>query len=310
MHQRLKSNTQSLHLILDKIKRYYSITQNKSNYPAPTARRPISISEETVTELTDKMLKVNKEIKSFVTYLSNNKERFTKQKKSVLSPESRKDIISQTLNDLSSELYNYLVLIEKNFSKNESTDPVQQAIINKITNIANNFESALGSLSDNIFSLKLTSSAFSLARHADRLSIQYEKKYEDSYHRNGKFSLGILYAIKKRFRTSTRAEEINFLSNKISLNPACNDLERHNAFLVVINKIDSCKAKNSILRDLLETGRYCSFIPEHEHIPPFERLDRFCLKHHIKVPGSLSLYINNQRESPEETRFLINHDVK
>ena len=309
MPQYLQCDTKKLRLILDKIKRYYSITQNELKCSSSISRKYRHISEETVAELKRKMLEVSKEIKLFVKYLSDNKERYTKQKKSVLSRESRKDIVSGKLNDFSSDLYKNLVLVETSFSKNESTAPVQLTIINKITDIADEFESALGRLSDDIFSLKIASSAFSLSRHSELLSVKYERNYENCYNRNRLFSLGILYAIKMYFRTSTRAEEIDFLSNKLSLHPSCNDVVRHNAFLVVIQKIDDCKAKNSILRDLLETGRYCSVIPEHEHIPPCEMLDNFCSKHHIKIPGSLSVYINNQRDSLEETRFLIDHSV-
>ena len=306
MHQHPQSVTNTLTLLLNKIKRYYSITQKKFNYPPTLSRRHISLSEETVNELSGKILRVNEEIKSFIKSLSDKRDIYTKQRNAVLSKNSRSDIISQALTMLSSDLYNDLVLVSKCFCGNELNDPIWLNAMGKINKIANDFELALGRLSDDIFSLKIKSSAFSLTRLADLLSMKYERNYEDRYNRNGFFSLGILYTIKKYLRTSTRAEEIDFLSNKISLHPSCNDIIRYNAFLVVIHKIDDCNPKNSILRDILMTGQCCAFLPEHEHIPPYEMLDSFCSKHHIKKPNSLLSYMNNKRDSPEENRFLIN----
>lgn len=297
MPQENESGFALLQATLHKIQRYYAIVQSSSK------REPVLLEERfepemLLIDLTTKMEAVEQAIQQFLTFVSNNPSCYKRPRKGALNQHNKTYPQWERLNYLASGLYDDLVLASQNGDKRDTVDEIHR--------IAMEFEERLGYLSDQLYSLNASSSAFSLARFADGLADAYEAAYEKRYNRYGCFSFGMLYALKKRVRTSTRLEEIEFLSTHISSHPACNDRIRFDSFFVMTQAIDECKAKNSILRDLLINAQYCCVLPESQDIPSYQVLSDFCSKHLIKIPTPLSFYINHQMEIPEENRLLMN----
>lgn len=289
--------------ILNQIKRYYSITQKYVEMPV--IRKHILISGEITSAARAKLDTFEYEKEKHIRYINaNNADKFYSSPLSRQSPNTLEKKIA-FLTYCASDLYQYLNIIHQELIKSPLYLDDTREIVNSLLATTQAFEGTLGQLSDYMLSKKVASPAFSLIRHTERLPLLYQQNYEKNYNRNSFFSFGLLYAIKVYCRTSSRIEDIEFLSKKLSPHPLCNDEMRLTAFAVLIRRIADANANGSVLRQLLQKGLDCSMSHVNHYETIFEKINDFCHENHIFLPENLQCYINKKLQNLENTNMLI-----
>lgn len=289
--------------ILNQIKRYYSITQKYVEMSA--VRRHISISTEIVSEATAKLNAFEHEKRKYIRYINaNNADKNYSSQPHRPSPQTLEKNTA-SLAQCASDLYQHLNQVHRELIKPSLNSYDIREIVNSVLATTQAFELTLGQLSDYILSKEVVSPAFSLVRHTERLPLLYQQSYEKNYNRNSFFSLGLLYAFKVYCRTSSRIEDIDFLSKKLSLHPLCDDEMRLTAFAVLIRRIADANAQGSILKQLLKKGLDCSTSHVKHYESIFETVNDFCHRNHMFLPENLQCYINKKLQNAVDTGLLI-----
>lgn len=300
MHQDLDS----ILSILNQIKHYYSITQKfVEMHPI---RRRISISKEIISEATDKLNTFECEKQQYIIHINASMERSNYSSRLYRPSHQVLENNIAPLAQCASDLYQYLIKVHTELNKSalDNNDDFKE-IVSSVLTTTQTFDLTLGQLSDYMLNKGAISPAFSLARHTERLPFLYQESYEKTYNRYGFFSFGLLYAFKLCCRTSSRIDDINFLSQKLSTHPLCDDQMRFTAFSVLIRRITDAYARGSLLKAILQKGLDCSMATINDYDEIFVTLNDFCHKNHIFFPDDLQCYINKRLQTSESISLII-----
>jgi hypothetical protein len=278
--------------ILSKIRRYYGITQIRPPQLLSSLNRNSLFDNHMLDDLHTKLFNFKK--KSHETFLKIN------ALTSCLPYVSEEALI-----DSAYVLYRDFLHAQGAAKSALSKNKIQASMVRKLIKMMTNFEFALGKLSDDIAQKGISSLAFSLTRHMDLLSSYYEQLYKQQYIGNKYDSFGFWYTCKKLTRSSSRKEEIDFLSKTISTHQHCTESIRLHAVYLIISKIMATQPHQSLLLKLLNTVLKCSVVLDNKSMSAFE-VNHFCEEHSLSVPAALLTHIHKELNSDsafEESLF-------
>lgn len=297
-HTRLQQKMDS---ILTKIKRYYSITQNPPRKLLSNPNNQSSFNEHMIADLTEKLANFNKYKTQHKAHIQKNKENYWQTAKNTLTASSP-FFSDQSLNDSAYVLYKDLVRAKGFVRYYYTKKDINKTHVVSLIQIMVDFEAVLGELSDQIAQIGIPSIAFSFTRHIELLASNYEQLYQTEY--NGKNSLGIWHFFKQLTRTSSRKEDIQFLSNTISTHERCNDSIRHHAAYVISTKIAASNPHRSLLFQLLSIGHSCSAEYVELSTESFSIINAFCTSNHLTMPKAILNHIEKEINSANSSEYF------
>jgi hypothetical protein len=269
--------------ILFKIRRYYGITQTRPRQLLSSLNRNSFFDKPMLVDLNTKLFNFKKQ--SHETYLNIN-----------ALTSCLPYVNEEALIDSAYVLYRDLLHAQGAAKSALSKNKIQASMVRKLIKMMIDFEFALGKLSDDIAQKGIPCVAFSLTRHMDLLSSYYEQLYKQQYIGNKYDSFGFWYTCKKLTRSSSRKEEIDFLSKTISTHQDCTESIRLHAVYLIISKILATQPHQSLLLKLLNTVLNCSVVSVDNLKSAFE-VDEFCEEHHLSVPAALLTHIHKELNS-------------